>query len=228
MIIATANIRNYPDMPRAKVVADAKEVAARADLWGQQENNPVEDDEAISKALGDKWAKVGGGINLPIWFRRDKLECVSYRVAIADFDPVLPLTPRPRTISVGRFALKGRRGLEPLTLINNHRIAGGLNGPTEPPRARQWHIEEARAREVYAAERRKKSGALKVKELDSGRMELNSDHDALWVEVSLSAATGNRTVFYLGDFNNPEPPKPAKAFRWLVGERLDRIGVSTP
>ena len=35
------------------------------------------------------------------------------------------------------------------------------------------------------------------------------------------------TTFVLGDFNHPRPPKPTTDFVWLVGARLDRIGVTT-
>jgi hypothetical protein len=36
-----------------------------------------------------------------------------------------------------------------------------------------------------------------------------------------------RTVFVNADFNHPRPPKPVANFTWLVGEMLDRIGVTT-
>lgn len=229
MILATANIKNYPDMTKKQVTDDAKEVAARSDIWGMQENNPVEDDEVISRVLGDDWGKVGGGINIPIWFRRKKIECIGFRVVLIPFDPVLPLTPRPRTISIGRFALKGRSGVPPFTLINNHLIAGGKNGPEIPSHIRQWEIEWDKTKSVFIKEHAKSGGSCKVKEVGSGTMELNSDHDAQWVDLSISAGDpkGKRTVFFEGDFNNPRPPKPGRSFTWLAGGRLDRIGVST-
>lgn len=192
MRIGTANICNYPDMPKAKVQADAREIAALTDTWGQQENNPAEDDEAISKALGPSWMVVHGDTNVPIWYRTGRLELTGQRKVQADFTPPLPLTPRPRWITAATFGVIGRPGVERFALVNCHLIAGGYNGPESEARARQWRVEFKALRNLVES--------YKARDL---------------------------TVFVAGDFNHPRPPKPTTDFVWLVGARLDRIGVTT-
>jgi len=195
MIIGTANIKNYPDMPKKKVVADAKEVSAICDIWGMQENNPEEDDDAISVALGDEWMKVHGSTDIPIWYRKDKFRLVGARVHLMPFEPVLPLTPRPRNLVAATFKLRGR-DVPPFVIMNSHFIAGAYNGDNSKAdtarRVSQWDIEWSHLRKFIEQYRRK-----------------------------------GYTVFVEGDFNHPRPPKPTPNFAWLVGTRLDRIGVTT-
>lgn len=191
MKLGTANIRNYPDMPMKDVVADAKKMAAVCDIWGHQENDPNEDDEAISKALGADWDLIGGNTNIPIWFNKTKYRCVGARVQLMPLKPDLPLVAKPRDILAGTFMVRGRSGLPAFTVINCHFIAGGYNGPQEAKRKRQWDIEWQHLCELTMAYKRK-----------------------------------GTTTFVIGDFNHPRPPKPVPNFMWLVGEHLDRIGVS--
>lgn len=191
MRLGTANICNYPDMPKAKVKADAREMAALTDVWGQQENNPAEDDDAISDALGPEWMVVHADTNLPIWYRTARLELTGHRKVAADFDPVLPLTPRPRWVTAATFGVIGRPGVERFAVVNLHLIAGGYNGPESEARARQWRVEFKKMQGLV--------NQYRARDL---------------------------TVFVLGDFNNPRPPKPTGNFVWLVGSRLDRIGVT--
>jgi len=190
MKIGCANIKNFPDMSEKKVVADAKQMAELTDIWGMQENNPEEDDEPISKALGEDWDKVHGGTDIPIFFRKDVFRLVGARVHLMPFEPVLPLTPRPRNIVGATFKLRGR-DVPAFVIINSHFIAGAYNGPKEAKRKKQWDIEWAHHTQFIGQYRRK-----------------------------------GYTVFVMGDFNHPRPPKPTPNFTWLVGERLDRIGVT--
>ena len=195
MRIGTANIKNYPDMPRDKVVADARKMAHLCDLWGQQENNPEEDDEAIDKALGDDWMKTHGGTDLPIWYKRSIFRLVGARVHLMPFSPVLPLTPRPRNLVAATFRIRGRSDLPNWVVINSHFIAGAYNGDLPAAdtkrRKRQWNIEWEHHTRFINDYRRK-----------------------------------GFTVFAMGDYNHPRPPKPVPDFTWLVGARLDRIGVT--
>lgn len=192
MIWGTANIKNYPDMPRRKVVEDALAVANVCDIWMQQENDPREDDDAISAALGAQWGKVGGHTNLPIYFRRDRYGCTGFDVFKMRWaGPELELVAKPRLTAQGTFIRRDRPGVSEFVLHNNHLIAGGLNGPLLPRRAAQWRSE--------------------------------------WEETCQfldQAKASRRTVFFGGDFNNPDPPKPTRNFEWVAGERLDRLGIT--
>lgn len=196
MRIATANLRNYPDMSREKVAEDAQRMGWVSDLWGHQENNPAEDDQVVLKALGKDWAGALVNTDIPMYFRRKTFKLQSARVHEMPFDPILPLTPRPRLLTGATFKLRGRSSVPSFVVVNCHLIAGAYNGDNSAAdtkrRQRQWDI-EWRHLVRFVAEYR---------------------------------AKGN-TVFVLGDFNHPRPPKPLPNFTWLVGERLDRIGVTT-
>jgi len=196
MIIGTANIKNFPDMSRTKVQADGKKMSSICDLWGMQENNPVEDLPAIMDVLGDDWKTVHPGTDIPFLYRDSVFNLVESTKIVAPFEPVLPLTPRPRWITGAVFELKNRPGVQPFGVVNVHLIAGGYNGDNSPSdtarRIRQWDIEWLTAKSLLHTYREE-----------------------------------GFTVFLLGDLNNPNPPKPIPNWRWLVGERLDKIGVST-
>lgn len=192
MILGTANIKNYPDMPRRKVKADGLAVADVCDIWGQQENQPGEDAPAIAEALGKAWGVVGEHTDLPIWYRRDQYQCTGFEVfKMAWAGPELELVPKPRLTVQGAFIRRDRPGVSEFVIHNNHLIAGGKNGPELPRRLRQWESE--------------------------------------WTEtcgwLDETKKTG-RTVFFIGDFNHPNPPKPTRNFEWIAGERLDRIGAT--
>jgi hypothetical protein len=191
MKIGTANIKNYPDMPKKKVQADGKEISSLTDIWGMQENNPTEDLPAIMEVLGPEWETMHEGTNVPIYYRKDKLKVISTDKTSAPFEPVLALTPRPRWITGAVFELKERAGVPNFAIVNCHLIAGGMNGPKLAPRARQWGVEFTTLGEFITSFRKK-----------------------------------GLTTFVLGDFNSPRPPKPVGNFTWLVGNRLDRIGVT--
>lgn len=191
MRIATANIKNFPDMPERLVVEDALAVADVAQLFGQQENNPAEDLPAIIDALGPAWSAAHRATNVPIYWRKDTLVLLSTRKVAAPFEPVLPLTPRPRWIAGATFRLRDQPAVPPFAVVNVHLVAGGHNGPRIPARARQWAVEFSTVR-TFVREYRAKG----------------------------------LTTFVLGDWNDPRPPEPYPEFRWLVGNRLDRIGVT--
>jgi hypothetical protein len=69
-------------------------------------------------------------------------------------------------------------------------------------------------------------GAYNGAQEDRRRRQWQIEFDDLRNLVSDYKRKG-RTVFVNGDFNHPRPPKPVRNFTWLVGEKLDRIGVST-
>src|SRR3954471_2240863 len=107
-------------MPREKVVADARKMSHICDLWGQQENNPAEDDKAITKALGDDWMKAHGDTDIPIWYRQSLFRVVGARVHLMPFEPPLPLVARPRSLVGVTFSIRGRSELHPFVVINSH------------------------------------------------------------------------------------------------------------
>jgi hypothetical protein len=196
MRLGTANIKNFPDMVKAKVVADGKTMASLTDMWGQQENNPDEDDPAIMQALGTEWAIAHGSTDVPVYYKHERFRVTGMRTIQMPFKPELPLTPRPRLLTGTTFALTEREGVPPWVVINCHLIAGAYNGDNAPAdtkrRKRQWDIEWGCVRSFVEDYKRK-----------------------------------GLTVFLLGDFNHPRPPKPTANWQWLVGTRLDRIGVTT-
>jgi hypothetical protein len=192
MKLGTANIKNYPDMPEKKVIADAREVSSYTDIWGMQENNPAEDDEAIRPELGKDWGLVGGNTDLPIWYRKDVYRNLDFDVLNMGWaGRELALTPKPRLAVAGTFELLDRAGIDSFVVVNLHFIAGGYNGPRTPPRRSQWDHEWAKVCDFIKSYMKK-----------------------------------GKTTFVVGDFNHPRPPKPVGRFQWLVGERLDRIGVT--
>jgi hypothetical protein len=191
MRLGCANIKNFPDMTPAQVGDDGKTMGLLCDIWGHQENNPGEDDPVVAKALGKDWAGVHMNTDLPVWFKKETYKVVGARVQGMPFDPRLPLTPVPRLMTGTTFRIIGRDGVPPFVIVNLHFIAGGMNGPEEKPRIRQWNIEMTYLKAFVADYKRK-----------------------------------GFTVFVLGDFNHPRPPKPTTNFVWLVGNRLDRIGVT--
>jgi hypothetical protein len=192
MRLGCANIKNYPDMPARKVAADGKKMSGLCDIWGMQENNPAEDDDAIAKVLGENWDIVHPNTDIPVWYRKDLIKVVGTRVHLMPFDPVLALTPRPRNLTGTTFKLRGRESVPNWVVINSHFIAGGMNGARNQARSRQWKIEWTHLNRFVSEYKRK-----------------------------------GLTVFVMGDFNHPRPPKPTTNFTWLVGKRLDRIGVTT-
>jgi len=192
MRLGTANIKNYPDMPKNKVVLDGKTMSRLTDLWCHQENDPDEDYPAIMKGLDDDWAGVHGDTNVPIYYKQSVFNLIGKRKVIVPLEPDLPLVAKPRVISAAGFKLDKRPDLPPFIVMNCHFIAGGYNGPTEVKRASQWNVEFQHLQNFVRDYKHK-----------------------------------GRSVFVLGDFNHPRPPKPVRNFQWLVGEHLDKIGVST-
>jgi hypothetical protein len=196
MYLGTANIRNYPDMPTAKVVADALEMSRYCDIWGMQENDPDEDAPAIMRALNkgwpNLWSVVHEDTDVPIFYKKTLFTLTGRRKVTVPLEPDLPLVAKPRTITGVTLKLNARPGLESFVVTNRHYIAGGYNGPTEAKRAQQWDVE-------YAYDRQFVRG-YKLK---------------------------GKTVFGVGDWNRARPPKPTANWQWLVGEHLDKVGVST-
>jgi hypothetical protein len=193
MKLATANICNYPDMPKADVIADGKEMCEKTQVWGMQENNPAEDFPAIINNVPDKWnAKHGNETNLPIFWDGSLYGVHASDRVKAPFDPVLPKCARPRWQTAVKMYKKERADLPDFIVMNVHFIAGGYNGDKEPDRKRQWDIE----------------------------------WDVLveWFKVYKKQGF---TVFLLGDLNHPNPPKPVDDFKWICGDGIDRIGVTT-
>ena len=195
MYIGCANIRNFPDMTPAKVRADGKRMGELTTLWGQQENDPGEDNPQVAGALGDGWAVAHQTTNLPVWYREDIYRVTGARVLDMPFKPVLPLTPRPRLVTGTTFVIRARPNVPRFVIVNVHFIAGAYNGDLAEAdhrrRQRQWDIEWIQLQEFIGDYKRK-----------------------------------GRTVFVMGDFNHPRPPRPTSNFMWLCGERLDRIGVT--
>ncbi len=79
MRVATANIRNLPDMPRPWVVADAAAAGAVADVVGFQEIGEAEDHQDVLAGLGAGWSLHAGGLDPaqcdgPIGYRTDLWE----------------------------------------------------------------------------------------------------------------------------------------------------------
>lgn len=192
MKIGTANIKNYPDMPAAKVKQDGSKMASLTDIWGMQENNPAEDDDAIDSVLGNSWDVAHRSTNVPLWFRKDQYQVLGTRICRAPMEKDLKLVPKPRLFTGTTLKLRLREGVPSFVVVNVHFIAGGYNGPENPERRQQWNVEWKYVCDFIADYKRK-----------------------------------GKTVFVLGDFNHPRPPKPARNFTWLVGSRLDRIGVTT-
>lgn len=64
MKVATANIKNLPDMPRPFVRDDAAGVRRVADVCGFQELGEVEDHEDVLTALGPDWLLERGGLSV--------------------------------------------------------------------------------------------------------------------------------------------------------------------
>lgn len=195
MRLGTANIKNYPDMPPKKVAADAKTMSLLTDIWGQQENDPGEDNPVIMRTLGDTWAVAHPGTNVPVYFKKELYQVAGARVQLMPFTPRLPLTPVPRLMTGTTFVIRARPNIAPFVVINVHFIAGAYNGENTPNdtrrRRRQWDLEWTYLQRFVGDYRRK-----------------------------------GLTVFVEGDFNHPRPPKPTANWQWLVGERLDRIGVA--
>jgi hypothetical protein len=193
MFLGTANIRNYPDMPPAKVVEDAVEMSRRCDIWGMQENDPREDVLAIMRALpANVWGVVHADTNVPIFYKKTLFTVTGKRKIIIPLEPDLALVAKPRVITGVTLRLTARPSLAPFVVTNRHYIAGAYNGPEEAKRVRQWDIEWV-ADQQFVREYRLKG----------------------------------KTVFGVGDFNRARPPKLTTNWQWLVGEHLDKVGVST-
>lgn len=197
MYIGTANIKNFPDMPQAKVVADGLKMSRLTDLWGMQESDPDEDAPAILRALTKlqpdaSWAAAHIDTNVPIFYKQSVFTLTGRRKVIVPLEPDLPLVAKPRIIAGVSLRLVSRPRMDSFVVTNRHYIAGAYNGPEQAPRVRQWDIEE--------------------------------EYDQAFVrEYKLKG----KTVFGLGDWNRPRPPKLTRNWQWLVGEHLDKIGVST-
>jgi len=197
MRIGTANIRDFPDMPAEKVAADGKEMGSLVHLWGGQEIAPMDNDfEVIMEALGPNWGSVHGDTATPIFYRNPVLNMLDAHKVQVPFDPVLPFTARPRIITGATFELDKWPAVPPFGVVNCHFIPGAYNA--------------------------KNPGAPDVA---ARRRQWDIEFDHLKDFVTEYRERG-LTVLVLGDFNHPRPPKPVANFTWLVGARLDRIGVT--
>ena len=94
MRLGCANIRNFPDMTPEKVRADGKEMGSLCDIWGQQENDPGEDNPQVAQALGPDSA-VAPPAPTSRSVQEGPLPVTGTRVLDMPFKPVLPLTPAP-------------------------------------------------------------------------------------------------------------------------------------
>jgi len=198
MKIGDANIKNYKDMPEWMVKEDALVMGSICDAWGMQENGQSKghpgkrDIDAVLEALGDQWTAVGEKTDVPIVYKKAKMECLGLEVIDMGWSGrVLPLTPRPRIFVRAEFKLRAREGVPSFVWFNAHLVAGGMNGPTLPDRTTQWLHEWAQLKSAMHQSRKQ-----------------------------------HYTTLLTADLNHPRPPKPLRNWTWLVGERLDRIGVS--
>lgn len=79
--VATANVRNTPDIPRAAVTECGRKVSGLADIIGLQEmEDKGIDKQDYLKGLGDKYAILGNS-ETAIAYRTDKLNVVTHRHA---------------------------------------------------------------------------------------------------------------------------------------------------
>jgi hypothetical protein len=197
MRLGTANIRNFPDMPRWKVRQDGVEMSRRCDLWGGQEIDPGDDDfEVIMGNVSPNWGAIWGGTNIPIFYKKNEFILLEKRRVEVDFEPPLELTFRPRWITGGIFQSRTRQELNPFAVVNCHLIAGARNALD--PNAEGV---EARLRQY------------------------RTEWDALQ-DFMRGFRQDGLSIFLTGDLNDPTPEEPLTDFRWLAGERLDRVGFA--
>lgn len=199
MKLGTANICNKPDMAPAKVRADARKMGAFTTIWGGQEIDPLDDDfEQVMEGLGSKWRGTWSNKTTPIFFSNKHWNMID-RVEHKLIIPN-PFGRKDRSHVGIILRRRDRPKLPPFAVVNSHFIANAWNNP-DPQ-----HADLKDLREIY-------------------HLELTALNLLL-----RSIRRKGLTTFFLGDYNNPNPQLPvgnARNARWLVGSRLDRIGMTT-
>ena len=141
MILATANVRNFPDMPQRLVRQDASTIAASCTLAGLQEIEPGEDTPVVREALGPDWWLVGAHVETPIIGDRDKWQVLAEHVSPFH----RPDLPRPASVhgAVTSVVVQSvpRPHLPPFAVVNVHLVSNGYNGDRLPVIQDRWRIE---------------------------------------------------------------------------------------
>lgn len=199
MRFLTVNEQNFnPDLTPKQIRADVREIESHADLIFAQEIDPRDNDyEVFLDELGPKWAGTLGNTDCPFFYRKRVIEVIDIDRAIAPFEPVIKWTPKPRRFTGITFQLKTRPSFPPMAAVNGHMIAGGKN----------------------SANPRSADAIARARQWDI-------EFETL-VKFIRNYRRQKLTTFVGMDWNHPRPPKPILNFKWLVGARLDRIGVTT-
>lgn len=141
MRIGTANIRNFPDMPRRAVEADVHTVARRTSVCGLQEIQPGEDTPVVRYALPETWGMFGGARETPIVWNTKRWQLEDHHQVTWD-RPKLPRPENPHpAITSCVFSSVRRPHLPPFAVVNTHLVAGGYNAQRLPEVKVQWNVE---------------------------------------------------------------------------------------
>ena len=197
MKIGTANIQNLPDMNPHQVASDGRLMGENCHVWGGQEIAPEDGDCAVIMAA------------LPPRWR------ATHR------DTSIPIFWDNQFLE-----LKKRRRIEvampeDLALVRKPRLftAALFKVRTRPNLRPFWVVNVHFIANAY-------NSAGWFEGIERRKAQYDREMAALQrFEKQLS--NFDRTVFTLGDFNDPQPEMPHPHFKWLAGERLDRVGVTT-
>lgn len=197
MRLGTANIRNFPDMAEHLVREDGAKMGGVCQIWGGQEISPQDNDKRMIMQ--------GLGHSWGVTHPRTHTPIFHKKGYVDVLDTRqtrIPLKP------------------ENLPAVATPRI---FTGTVYRLHARP-QIEFAVINCHFIAGGKNGQPGQDPNGFREAQWEREFHHLQLFVHDFLD---DDITTFVLGDFNHPRPPKPIPNFRWLVGPRLDRIGVSS-
>lgn len=136
MKLGTANIRNFPDMAKPKVRADAKKMGQVCTIWGGQEIEPGEDYSVVLDGLGNNWRGLFGDRTTPIFFRSDKWKPEDLHQIFLPRGN-LPLTSKSASITSAYFKSVDRPDVG-IAVVNCHLITHGPAQKDRRTRRELW------------------------------------------------------------------------------------------
>lgn len=125
MKLGSANIKNYPDMSKDKVAADARKIAGLVTIWGGQEIQPGEDTPVILDAMGHNWAALFQQTETPIFYRTDLWDASDLQSRHLERGSI-PLVTKDSAVNGAQFKSKKYRH-KPFAVVNWHGIPGAFH-----------------------------------------------------------------------------------------------------